>query len=105
MLGSNGHAANETPFQPTRRNLQGQNPMPPLNLRKKNKMKTMEGKVERQNPQDRNDQSDSALLSRLAFLKTGAVLATALFMPPALSNVLAGQMAIPGHDSYTTTAD
>jgi hypothetical protein len=60
----------------------------------KNKMKTMEAKVERQNSRDRNSQGDPTPFSRRGFLKTGAALETAMCIPPALGNVLAGQTAI-----------
>lgn len=46
-----------------------------------------------------NDQSDSTLLSRRGFLQTGAVLGTALLMPPVAGNVLEAQAALPGPDS------
>jgi aryl-alcohol dehydrogenase-like predicted oxidoreductase len=56
---------------------------------------TMKGKVERQNPQMRNDQSDSALLSRRGFVKAGAALGATLIAAPSL----AGQIATPTRDS------
>ena len=62
-------------------------------------METMEAKVERQNPQDRDSQSDPTPFSRRGFLKTGAALGTAMCIPPALGNVLAGQTAIPKQHS------
>ena len=62
-------------------------------------METMEAKVERQKPQDRDSQSDPTPFSRRGFLKTGAALGTAMCIPPALGNVLAGQTAIPKQHS------
>src|SRR5512135_2931548 len=62
-------------------------------------MKTMAGKIERQNPQRSNNQSDSSLLSRRGFMQTGVVVGTALLMPPVLGNVLEAQAAVPGPDN------
>jgi aryl-alcohol dehydrogenase-like predicted oxidoreductase len=62
-------------------------------------MKTMKGKAEQQNPQDSNNQSDSALLSRRGFLRTGAALGAAMCITPALGNPVAGQAPIPNQKS------
>jgi hypothetical protein len=65
-------------------------------------MKPMKGKAEQQNPQDSNNQSDSALLSRRGFLRTGAALGAAMCITPAWGNPVAGQAPIPNQNSTSS---